>query len=58
MATGTTRKSGWALFWFLLGFMIIGTTPIGGGLISLLAGSGLVVVSAIIFKGAQKEEGV
>ena len=55
---GTTKASGWALFWFLLGFTILGTSGIGGGVLSLIAGSVILVISAGLFKAARKlEEG-
>ena len=58
MNVGTTKKSGWALFWFLLGFTFLGTAPVGGGLLSLIAGSVVLVFSAVLFKAARKiEEG-
>ena len=53
---GTTKYSGIALALFLLGFTIIGTAAIGGGMISLLAGSALAVVSAVVFKTARVKE--
>ncbi len=53
---GTTSTSGWALFWFLTGFTILGTTPIGGGVISFLAGAAIIVFSAVLFKQARLKE--
>ena len=53
---GTTKYSGIALALFLLAFTIIGTAAIGGGLISILSGSALAVVSAVIFKSARVKE--
>ena len=56
---GTTSTSGWALFWFLTGFMVLGTAAIGGGVISFLGGAAALVGSGFLFKKArQKEEGV
>ncbi len=55
---GTTKASGWALFWFLLGFTILGTAAVGGGAISLIAGAVILVISAASFRAARKiEEG-
>lgn len=55
---GTTKASGWALFWFLVGFTVLGTAAAGGGLVSLIAGSVILVISAGLFKAARKiEEG-
>ena len=53
---GTTSTSGWALFWFLLGFTILGTAAIGGGFLSLLAGAAVIVLSAVLFKQARVKE--
>ena len=53
---GTTARSGWAMFWFLLGFTILGTTGIGGGVLSVLGGVGLIVLSALLFKSARAQE--
>ena len=53
---GTTSTSGWALFWFLLGFTILGTAAIGGGIISFLAGAAVLVYSGILFKSARLKE--
>ncbi|MBI1871054.1 MAG: hypothetical protein HYS07_07675 [Chlamydiae bacterium] len=55
---GTTKKSGWAVFWFLLGFTIFGTAAVGTGIIGLLAGSALIVLSGFTFRAARREEGV
>ncbi len=54
---GTTKASGWALFWFLLGFTILGTAAIGGGILSLIAGAAILVMSAVLFISARKVEG-
>ncbi|GEM_PF-972142 len=55
---GTTKASGWALFWFLLGFTILGTSAAGGGIVSFIAGSVILVISAGLFIAARKlEEG-
>lgn len=54
---GTTKASGWALFWFLLGFTILGTAAIGGGVLSLIGGAAILVMSAVLFMSARKIEG-
>ena len=54
---GTTSTSGWAVFWFLLGFTILGTAAIGGGLLSLIAGAAILIYSAAVFKAARQKEG-
>ncbi len=54
---GTTKSSGWALFWFLIGFTILGTAAAGGGLLSLIAGAVVIVFSAVLFKAARAKEG-
>ena len=53
---GTTSTSGWALFWFLLGFTIIGTAAVGGGMLSLLGGIAVIALSAALFKAARAKE--
>ena len=53
---GTTATSGWALFWFLLGFTIIGAAGAGGGALSLLGGAGIMVYSGVLFKAARAKE--
>ncbi len=58
MAVGTTKKSGWAVFWFLLGFTILGSAAIGAGALGLIAGSAIIVLSGFVFKAARKEEGL
>jgi hypothetical protein len=53
---GTTSTSGWALFVFLIGFTVLGTAAIGGGVLSLIAGIALIVGSGFIFQAARKKE--
>ena len=53
---GTTSTSGWAVFWFMLGFTILGTAAIGGGVLSLLAGAAFIVCSGFLFKTAREKE--
>jgi hypothetical protein len=53
---GTTSTSGWALFWFLLGFTILGTAAIGAGFIGFLAGAAIIGYSAVLFKSARAKE--
>ena len=53
---GTTSTSGWALFWFLLGFTILGTAGAGGGFLSVLAGTGVIVLSGVLFRAARVKE--
>ena len=54
---GTTRGSGWAMLLFLSGFTVLGTTAIGGGVVSLIAGVALLVISFGVFKAVRAEEG-
>lgn len=54
---GTTKTSGWAVFWFLLGFTILGTAAAGGGTLSLLAGAAVLIASGFLFKAARAKEG-
>ena len=53
---GTTKGSGWALFWFLLGFTILGTAAVGGGMISLVAGIAVIGMSFVMFKAIRATE--
>jgi len=53
---GTTSTSGWAVFWFLLGFTVLGTAAIGGGVLSFLGGSAIIVFSGVLFKSARAKE--
>jgi len=55
---GTTKTSGWALFWFLTGFMIIWTPVVGGGVVGLVAGAAMIGYSSILFKSARAKEEV
>ena len=58
MDGGTTKLSGWAVFMFLLGFTILGTTAIGGGLLSTVAGLGVLALSVGLFKAAREKEAI
>ena len=53
---GTTATSGWAVFWFLLGFTVLGTAGTGGGVVSVIAGAGLVGLSCVLFSAARAKE--
>ena len=53
---GTTSTSGWALFWFLLGFTILGTAGIGAGILGFLAGTAVIVFSGFLFRAARVKE--
>ena len=53
---GTTKGSGWALFWFLLGFTILGMAAAGGGMISLIAGIVVIGASFAMFKAIRATE--
>jgi len=53
---GTTKESGWALLWFLLGFIILGTAATGGGALSLIAGFVVIGVSFGMFKAIRVKE--
>ena len=53
---GTTSLSGWAVFLFILGFTVVGTSAVGGGLLSWLGGGALLVASAALFKTARAKE--
>ena len=58
MDGGTTSLSGWGVFWFLLGFTILGTAAIGGGLLSLIGGIVTLAISVLTFKAARAKEGL
>jgi len=53
---GTTATSGWALFWFLLGFTVVGTAGAGGGFVSVLAGAAMIGLSCVLFRSARPKE--
>ena len=53
---GTTSASGWAVLWFLLGFTVLGTAAIGGGILSLVGGVALLVMSSVFFQAARAKE--
>ena len=54
---GTTKESGWALFWFLLGFTILGTAGAGTGMLGLVAGIVVIGISFVMFKNIRVKEG-
>ena len=54
---GTTSTSGWAVFWFLLGFTVLGTAAVGGGIASVGGGIALLVFSGVVFRAARVKEG-
>ncbi len=53
---GTTATSGWAVLWFLIGFTVLGTAAIGGGMLSIIGGLVLLVLSGALFRGARAKE--
>ena len=53
---GTTSTSGWAVFWCLLGFTVLGTAAVGGGVLSGVGGIALLVLSGALFKSARVKE--
>lgn len=55
---GTTSTSGWALFWFLTGFMVLFTPTVGAGILGLLIGVAMLVASVVLFKSARAKEEV
>ena len=55
---GTTKTSGWALFWFLTGFMILWTPAAGAGALGFIAGAVMIGYSAVLFKSARAKEEV
>lgn len=53
---GTTSTSGWATFWFILGFTVLGTSAVGAGVMGLLGGGALIGYSVYLFKVARTKE--
>ena len=53
---GTTSTSGWAVLWFLLGFTVLGTAGIGGGILSILGAAALISISVVLFQSARAKE--
>ncbi len=53
---GTTKGSGWALFWFLLGFTIFGTAAAGGGVLGFVMGLAMMGMSFAQFKAVRAKE--
>ena len=53
---GTTATSGWAVLWFLVGFTVLGTAAIGGGVLSLLGGIAMLAWSVVLFRAARAKE--
>jgi hypothetical protein len=53
---GTTKTSGWALFWFLSGFMVILTPTVGSGALGFLAGAAMLAYAGFLFKAARAKE--
>ncbi|MFI5355406.1 MAG: hypothetical protein ACHQX0_07330 [Desulfobaccales bacterium] len=52
---GTTSTSGWAVFFFLVGFMLAGTLFLGSVLPALL-GAACIIVSITLFQKAKALE--
>lgn len=53
---GTTKESGWALFWFLLGFTTLGTGFAGTGILGVAGGIALIAISFFMFKAIRVKE--
>lgn len=53
---GTTSTSGWGLFWFLTGFMVLFTPTVGAGAFGLIAGLVMIIYSGVLFQAAKKKE--
>lgn len=53
---GTTRTSGWAVFWFMAGFMVLVTGIAGAGALGLIAGAAMLIGSAVLFRSARTKE--
>ena len=53
---GTTSTSGWAVCLFLLGFTILGTAAVGGGVLSFLGGAVVLGISCVLFQAAKAKE--
>jgi len=55
---GTTKTSGWAVFWFLVGFMVIFTPTVGAGVLGFIAGAVMLSYSVFLFKSARAQEDI
>ena len=53
---GTTKTSGWALFWFLLGFTVVFTPTVGAGILGFAGGAAMLAYSAYLFKTVRPQE--
>ena len=53
---GTTSTSGWAVFWFLLGFTVLAAAAVGGGILSFLGGAALLLMACALFRAARTKE--
>ncbi len=53
---GTTSTTGWAVFWFLIGFTILGTSAVGGGWLSLVGALAVLGLSVSLFQTARVKE--
>ncbi len=52
---GTTSMSGWAVFFFIIGFMFLGTITLGS-MLGALAGAVMIVISVVLFQKAKALE--
>ncbi len=55
---GTTSTSGWALFMFLIGFTVLGTSAVGSGVLGFIGGIAILIGSGFLFRKAREKEGV
>ena len=53
---GTTSTTGWGVFWFLIGFTVLGTSQVGGGWLSVLGGLAILGLSCATFQSARAKE--
>lgn len=52
---GTTKTSGWAMFWFLLGFTLLFVPTIGPAYVGFV-GAAFLALSAYMFKAVRPQE--
>jgi len=55
---GTTSTSGWAMFWYLSGFMTLVTSRVGAGAFGILGGAAQLGLATYLFLEARKKEEV
>ncbi len=49
---GTSSMSGWAVFCFIIGFMLLGTITLGS-MLGAVSGAALIAISVVLFQKAK-----